>query len=80
MIVVGGGVASAWTLFAPAMFDIKREYSVVYRLVTPKQFDTLEPNHTFICPAVLGSSAGLLGAALLSLLGAESQALRSRMP
>lgn len=65
MIVVGGGVASAWTLFAPAMFAAIREHSVVYRLVEPTQHRVREPDHTFICPALLGPVAGLLGAALL---------------
>lgn len=65
MIVVGGGVASAWPLFAPAMFEAVREYSVVYRLVEPTQRETLEPDRTYIRPAMIGPSAGLLGAALL---------------
>ena len=65
MIVVGGGVASAWPLFAPAMFAAVREYSVVYRLVEPSQRETLEEDRTFIRPALLGPSAGLIGAALL---------------
>jgi glucokinase len=65
MIVIGGGVASAWPLFAPSMFASIRENSVVYRLTGPMQHDTLEPDRTFIRPAMLGPSAGLLGAALL---------------
>jgi glucokinase len=65
MIVVGGGVASAWSLFAPAMFASVYQNSVVYRLTGPTQTDTLEQDRTFIRPAMLGPSAGLLGAALL---------------
>ena len=65
LIVVGGGLASSWKLFSPAMFRAIREYSVVYRLAEPTQFDTCEPDRIFICPAALGPSAGLLGAALL---------------
>ena len=65
MIVVGGGVAGAWPLFAPAMFLAVRENSVVYRLAAPSQFKSMETDRTFIRPALLGSSAGLLGAALL---------------
>ena len=71
MIVIGGGVASAWALFAPAMFYAVREYSVVYRLVSPTQLEMLETDRTFIRPALLGPSAGLLGAALLPLLARE---------
>jgi hypothetical protein len=47
------------------MFRTVHDYSVVYRLATPTQQETLETDRTFICPAVLGSSAGLLGASLL---------------
>lgn len=65
MIIIGGGVASAWELFAAAMFRAVREYSVVYRLVEPSQQATLEADRTFIRPALLGPSAGLLGAGLL---------------
>ena len=65
VIVIGGGVASAWNLFAPAMFEAVHEFSVVYRLMAPTQCKTLEPGRTFLRPALLGPSAGLLGAALL---------------
>lgn len=65
MILVGGGVADAWHLFAPAMFETVRAYSQIYRLVEPSQRQTLEPDRTFIGPASLGSLAGLLGAGLL---------------
>ncbi len=76
MIVVGGGVASAWPLFAPAMFQAVAEYSVVYRLVAPTQQTDLEQDRTFIRPAALGSAAGLLGAALLPrLYGAPSKGI-----
>ena len=65
MIVIGGGVAGAWSLFATAMFEAVRDYSVVYRLAAPSQLESMESDRTFIRPAVLGSSAGLLGAGLL---------------
>lgn len=65
MIVVGGGLASAWALFAPEMLRSIREYSMVYRLVAPAQMETREANRTFVCPARLGPSAGLMGAGLL---------------
>ncbi len=74
MIVIGGGMASAWSLFAPAMFEAVREHSVVYRLVEPTQRETLEENRTFIRPAVLGPPAGLMGAALLPLLAQAANA------
>jgi glucokinase len=74
MIVVGGGVSSAWPLFAPSMFAAVREYSVVYRLVEPTQRRTPETDRTFIRPASLGPSAGLLGAGLLPHLAAEAEA------
>jgi glucokinase len=65
MVIIGGGVASAWPLFAESMYRTVREYSVVYRLVAPTQRETLEEDCTFICPAALGPAAGLLGAGLL---------------
>ena len=80
LIVVGGGVASAWPLFAPAMFRSVLEYSVVYRLVSPSQLEVLETDRTFIRPAVLGPSAGLQGAALLPLLAASLPLLAASAP
>ena len=71
MIVVGGGVASAWALFASALFRAVREYSVIYRLVAPSQLLTMETNRTFIRPALLGPSAGLMGAGLLPRLASS---------
>lgn len=65
MIVIGGGVASAWPLFSDSMFRTVHDYSVVYRLVAPSQRESLEKDCTYICPAVLGPAAGLLGAGLL---------------
>lgn len=71
MIIIGGGVAGAWSLFAPAMFQALRAYSVVYRLLAPSQNSTRERDRTFICPAGLGASAGLLGAAALPLMNED---------
>ena len=68
MVIVGGGVASAWPLFAESMFKAVRAFSVVYRLAAPTQRETLEKDCTFICPATLGPAAGLLGAGLLPYL------------
>ncbi len=72
LIVIGGGVASAWHLFAEQMFQSIREYSIVYRLGEPTQWRTMEADRTFIRPAELGPSAGLLGAALLPNILKES--------
>jgi glucokinase len=65
MILIGGGVADSWNLFAPAMFEAVRAYSQIYRLVEPSQREILESDRTFIGPAGLGPAAGLLGAGLL---------------
>jgi len=65
LIIIGGGVASAWELFADAMFARVRAYSYVYRLGEPTQRAEMEQDRTFIRPAELGPAAGLLGAALL---------------
>jgi glucokinase len=76
MIVVGGGVAQSWPLFAPAMFRAVYDYSVVYRLVAPTQQEAMEADRTYIRPAVLGESAGLMGAALLPWLNESPDSLR----
>ena len=68
LIIIGGGLAGAWSLFSPGMFAAAHDYSIVYRLGAPTQREVMEPNHTFIRPAELGPSAGLLGAALLPFL------------
>jgi len=65
LYVIGGGVAAAWDLFAPEMFRTLREFSYVYRLQQPSQFDRREPGHPFITCATLGPDAGLLGGAML---------------
>jgi glucokinase len=67
MYVVGGGVSSAWEAFAPTMFRELRERSFVYRATAP---DELLPahKHTMITRALLGSDAGLIGAARLALM------------
>jgi glucokinase len=65
LVVIGGGVASAWPHFRDSMFRTVQQYSVVYRLVGPTQRETQEENCTYICPATLGPAAGLIGAGLL---------------
>jgi glucokinase len=68
LIIIGGGLAGAWSLFSPSMFAAVHNYSIVYRLSAPTQREIMESNRTFIRPAKLGASAGLLGAALLPFL------------
>ncbi len=65
LIIIGGGLADSWKLFAPAMFDTLKEHSIIYRLGEPSQRELMEADRTFIRPASLGAGAGLLGAALL---------------
>jgi glucokinase len=73
MIVIGGGIASAWDLFAPAMFEAVHDFSVVYRLAEPTQRKHLEHDRTYIRPAIIGPSAGLLGAGMLPFLSREME-------
>lgn len=65
LYVVGGGVAAAWDLFAPAMFAELERGSYVYRLSKPTDPYVLEAGKTNVVPAELGSDSGLLGAAML---------------
>jgi glucokinase len=73
LIIIGGGIASAWKFFSPCMFQKIREHSFVYRLGEPTQIEEMEKNRTFIRPAELGPAAGLLGAALLPSLAKPLQ-------
>jgi glucokinase len=74
MYVIGGGVSSAWDAFAPTMIEELRHRSMVYAATSP------EPSHgqgasgkvkpmgtkkTIVTRALLGSDAGLYGAARL---------------
>jgi len=67
--VIGGGVASAWQLFAPSMFANLFSLSSIYRLTDPDQ--QLKPvmarARTLIVPAQLGPDAGILGACHMAL-------------
>jgi glucokinase len=74
MYVIGGGVSSAWEAFAPSMFEELRERSIVYAATAPpdplkssSSGSTIE-RKTIITQAVLGSDAGLYGAARVSML------------
>lgn len=82
MYVIGGGVSSAWASFAPAMFEELKRRSFVYAATAPDDIASaiaegasasLKPlgtsPRTIITRALLGSDAGLYGAARLPMLG-----------
>src|SRR5438270_725291 len=83
MYVVGGGVASAWDAFAPAMMERVRKNSFVYRATAPTENapgvqgsnvpDEALPARrtTIITRALLGSDAGLVGAARLPMIAGK---------
>lgn len=82
MYVIGGGVASAWDAFAPKMFEELRERSTIYATTVPvdsvlTSFASNEgavgsrrdtERRTIITRALLGSDAGLYGAARAAVL------------
>jgi glucokinase len=78
MYVIGGGASSAWDAFAPTMFEELRQRSIVYAATAPTdplrdssrkeegasaQTASRSGQETVITRAVLGSDAGLYGAA-----------------
>jgi len=73
MFVIGGGVSSAWDAFAPSMFAELRERSLIYAATAPDdagerhgasaQVVSETRRKTIITRALLGSDAGLYGAA-----------------
>lgn len=77
MFVIGGGVGSAWDAFAPSMFAELKNRSLVYAATAPDEFLTNgeetknltegritgAQRNTVITRALLGSDAGLYGAA-----------------
>ena len=75
MYVIGGGVSSAWEAFAPSIFEELRERSMVYAATDPEPSNRsggasgrVESNgstKTLVTRALLGSDAGLFGAARL---------------
>ncbi len=84
MFVIGGGVSSGWNAFAPNMFKELRERSIVYAATAPAdplrsesigneegasaQAESRTKRKTIITRALLGSDAGLYGAARAPLL------------
>jgi glucokinase len=81
MFVIGGGVVSAWDAFVPAMFAELRDRSLVYAATAPEdllsnkdkkegasaQITAYTLKKTIITRALLGSDAGLYGAARVPL-------------
>ena len=67
MYVIGGGLASGWEAFAPTMFAELRKRSYVYAATAPDERLPAR-GHTVITRALLGSDAGLVGAARLALM------------
>ncbi|MFZ0287145.1 MAG: ROK family protein [Terriglobales bacterium] len=77
MYVVGGGVSGAWQVFAPAMFEELRFRSMVYAATAPGpsggqgasgKVKPMGTKNTVVTRALLGSDAGLYGAARLPLV------------
>ena len=80
MYVIGGGVAAAWSVFSPTMFAEVRKRSMVYAATAPQERVTPAAGAsaevtsapigqpTIITHALLGSDAGLYGAARLPIV------------
>jgi glucokinase len=79
MYVIGGGVSSAWEAFSPSIFEELRQRSMVYAATAPASLTAheqgasaqVEPGgstKTIITRALLGSDAGLYGAARLPMM------------
>jgi glucokinase len=74
--VIGGGAASAWDAFAPALFAELRQRSVVYAAnepgdPSPTATTLVNPGAAkgiIVAPALLGSDAGLYGAARMPMI------------
>ena len=74
MYVIGGGVSSAWEAFAPSIFEELWERSMVYAATSPEhssgkgasaKVSSMGAKKTIVTRALLGSDAGLFGAARL---------------
>jgi glucokinase len=77
--VIGGGVSSAWEAFSPTIFEELRERSMVYAATAPPDplaihhgasahVESIPGNRTIITRALLGSDAGLYGAARMPMI------------
>lgn len=82
MYVIGGGVSSAWDAFSPTIFEELRQRCMVYAATAPADplasgggasahVDAGSGRKTIITRALLGSDAGLYGAARLPMTAAE---------
>jgi len=81
MYVIGGGVASAWDAFAPTMFEELKTRSFTYSVTAPDRVEKGQ-KHTVVTIALLGSDAGLYGAARLPMLppATQTESVRSSTP
>jgi glucokinase len=79
MYVIGGGVVSAWDAFSPTIFSELRKRSLVYAATDPSpqaegatgaaaRVDRRTAEKTIVTRALLGSDAGLFGAARIPLI------------
>jgi glucokinase len=77
--VIGGGASSAWDAFSPSIFEELRRRSYVYAATAPRdpmatneggsaQLEAGPVRETIITRALLGSDAGLYGAARLPMI------------
>ena len=81
MYVVGGGVSSAWEAFAPSIFEELTQRSMVFAATAPAsaagdqgasaQVEARAGTKTIVTQALLGSDAGLYGAARLPFASSE---------
>jgi glucokinase len=69
--VIGGGVASGWDAFSPALFDELRARSFVYVATAPADAERAPGRSTIVTRALLSGDAGLYGAARLPMLPRE---------
>jgi len=80
MYVVGGGVSAAWDVFSPTLFAEVGRRSTVYSVTAPPEHLASPPSPeahahagrpTIIARAILGSDAGLYGAARIPMVATE---------
>jgi glucokinase len=71
MYVIGGGVVDAWEAFAPSMMEVVQQNSYVYQATASRA-----RRSTAIARALLGSDAGLVGAAFLPMTAFEAKFTR----
>jgi len=79
MYVIGGGVSSAWDAFHDSMFEELHTRSFIYRVTAP---EAVKPGakRTIVTRALLGSDAGLFGAARLPMLVNADSAVPAEQP